>query len=211
MSIATFVASAIDNLNSQRPDVGLALVCSAVDATASRKYPEIQTNNGRYKRFLKDNMRVITTYGFPGLVASEIRIKCDSIPDVKKDSAGHADFCDILYHIIRCSLVHQCVIDETIAFVHYSHMGDEGNKFHIPNTLVFGLLMAVVLTDCNANQRLDRDYRLRLNNEVLDLNDLWGTYAEFADKDSHKRKSSAQHAQQPRDIGPQAFGEPRHA
>ena len=188
MSIGTFLSSAIDSLNSHRPDVALALVCAAVDATASLSHPDIQKNNEKYKRFLTDNMRVITTYGFPGLVASGIRIKCDNIPHVKKDSDGHADFVDILYHIIRCSIIHQCAIDETIEFVPFSHMGDNGNKFHVPNTMIWGLLMAVVLSECNKDQRLDKKYMLRQNNGALDLNTLWGSYPDFRERDSHNKR-----------------------
>lgn len=49
-------------------DVALALVCSAIDGTAKKLYPEQRKNNVRYKKFLKDYMRIITTFGFPILI-----------------------------------------------------------------------------------------------------------------------------------------------
>ncbi|AXX92859.1 hypothetical protein CPU12_03785 [Malaciobacter molluscorum LMG 25693] len=55
-------------------DIALALASSAVDATAS-KYDYKGNSNAKYKQFLKDNMQMITTFGFPGISASGIRIK----------------------------------------------------------------------------------------------------------------------------------------
>ncbi|XOF33605.1 MAG: hypothetical protein ACL93V_16675 [Candidatus Electrothrix sp. YB6] len=179
MSIGTFISSAIDNLNKNRYDVALALVCSAVDATASTQYPEIKENNKRYKKFLKNNMRIITTYGFPGITASGISIKCHNIPDIKADSEGHTDIENILYHIIRCSLIHQCEIDQRIDFVPYTHIGDFEDKFRIPDSLVFGLLLSVVLAECNKQEKLDKDYVLNLNEKSLSINKIWGNFKNF--------------------------------
>lgn len=179
MSIGTFISGAIENLNKNRHDVALALVCSAVDATSSRQYPEIKENNKRYKQFLKNNMRIITTYGFPGITASGISIKCHNIPDIKTDSEGHTDIENILYHIIRCSLIHQCELDQQIDFVPYTHIGDFENKFRIPDSLVIGLLLSVVLAECNNQEKLDENYILNLKEEALDLNKIWGKFKDF--------------------------------
>lgn len=178
MSIGSFISSAIENLQKNRDDVALSLVCSAVDATSAKLYPELKVGE-RYKKFLKNSMRIITTYGFPGITASGISIKCHNLPSIKTNHEGHTDIENILYHIIRCSLIHQCEIDKRIEFVPYTHIGDFDEKFRIPDSLVIGLLIAVVLSKCNINEKLDQDYVLTLEKESININQLWGKFEDF--------------------------------
>jgi len=65
-------------------------------------------NNTKYKQFLRDNMRVIATFGFPGISASCIKIKCININDLKTNTNNMVDIENIIYHTIRCGLIHQC-------------------------------------------------------------------------------------------------------
>jgi hypothetical protein len=174
MSIESFISGSLENLNEGRCDIALALVCSCVDATATLQYPDIKQNNKKYKKFLKENMRTITTYGFPGVSVSGIKIKCSNISEIKADTEGYTDIENILYHIIRCSLIHQCQLDERINLVPYTHIGDFEDKFEIPNALIFGLLLSVVLAECNSRLKLDKEYILTLNKKQLNINQLWG-------------------------------------
>lgn len=109
MAISNFVETSLFHFNQNEFDIALALACSAVDATATNSGYK-GNNNEKYKRFLKDNMRIITTFGFPGISASGIRIKCINIKDLKTDNYNMVDIENIIYHIIRCGLIHQCDI-----------------------------------------------------------------------------------------------------
>jgi len=53
-------------------------------------------------------MRVIATVGFPGISASCIKIKCININDLKTNTNNMVDIENIIYHTIRCGLIHQC-------------------------------------------------------------------------------------------------------
>lgn len=75
MSISNFIEASLYHFELSQFDIALALASSAVDATAS-KVGYSGNNNFRYKEFLKDNMKIITTFGFPGIYASGIKIKC---------------------------------------------------------------------------------------------------------------------------------------
>lgn len=120
-------------------------------------------------------MRVVTTYGMPGLSAGGIRIGCSNIPDIKTDIEGRAGLEDIIYHIARCGLVHQCEIDERIEFTERTMLGDFEHKFRIPYAIVFGLIMAVILAKENKREKMNFSHKVCLGGKNIDLNSLWGT------------------------------------
>ncbi|MCR1815331.1 hypothetical protein [Aliarcobacter butzleri] len=174
MAISNFVEASLFHFNQNEFDIALALACSAVDATATNSGYK-GNNNKKYKRFLKDNMRIITTFGFPGISASGIRIKCINIKDLKTDNYNMVDIENIIYHIIRCGLIHQCDISREIEFTKETYLGDFIDKFKIPQNLVIGLLIAVILSESNKNGYLKNDYYILnpFSKEKISLNSLW--------------------------------------
>jgi hypothetical protein len=152
LSIRTFVETASDLHVAGKYDVALALACAACDATAAKLYPDEKQNNKRYKDFLIKTMPVITRFGFPGILASSIRIKCFDVPDLKQDTEGYVGIEDIIYGTLRCGLLHQCEIDSRIIFTENTEIGDFTTKFRIPRQLIVGLLEAVRQEPCNATE-----------------------------------------------------------
>jgi hypothetical protein len=150
MSIKTFVEAATFFHESGKFDVALALACAAVDATSAKISPGTKGNAKRNKDFLSRNMSTITEYGFPGLMASAIKIKCVGVKELKPDNNGYVGIEDIIYHIVRCSLLHQCEIDQRIVFTEHSEIADFVGTFRIPKQLICGLLEAVRREKCNA-------------------------------------------------------------
>jgi hypothetical protein len=174
MSIGSFISSSLQLLEDGAHDVALSLVCSAVDASSAKMFPDEKQNNARYKKFLKNNMRIITTFGTPGVSAGGIRIQCSNIPGINTDAEGMAGLEDILYHIIRCGLVHQCEIDESIEFTQETMIGYFEQKFRVPYAIVLGLVMSVILAEENKNESMPVSHHLNLGNRNIDLNSLWG-------------------------------------
>jgi len=174
MAISNFVAASLDCLQSGRYDVALALACSAVDATTAKTENKSWSNNKRYKSFLKKNMPIITTFGFPGIMAGGIEIKCINVPDLKTDSDGMVGIEDIIYHVIRCGLLHQCEIDKHIEFTEETQLGNYEKKFKVPLALVFVLLMSVVLNEVNKKESMDKMYSVPFGDSQKDINSLWG-------------------------------------
>jgi|GEM_PF-4878240 hypothetical protein len=75
MAIGNFVSAGVVFHNYGKPDISLALICSAIDATAKKVFPN-DNNNTRNKKFISKYLQIITAFGFPGILASGIRIKC---------------------------------------------------------------------------------------------------------------------------------------
>jgi hypothetical protein len=174
MSIGNFVKASLELIAGGKYDVALALACSAVDATAAKVYGLRKNNNERYKEFLRDNMPIVTRFGFPGIQAGGIRIKCTNIPDLRTDHHGMVGIEDILYHTLRCGLLHQCEIDKRIEFTTQTYIGDFSERFRLPYQIILGLLMAVVLNESNKSEGTDSDIKLHLEGYKYNLCELWG-------------------------------------
>ncbi len=173
MSIGTFVSASLELLEHEKYDAALSLACSAVDATAAKYFPS-KNNNERNKCFLKDNMGVITTFGMPGLSAGGIRIKCENIRGIKTDNECMAGLEDIIYHVIRCGLIHECEMDQRLVFTKRTQLGDFDEKFRIPSAIVLGLIMSVVLSARNSSEILPGEHYAVFNGKKYNLNELWG-------------------------------------
>lgn len=143
MSVQSFVNSAKILYDNGKYEEALCLSCIAMDACASKKYSD-RKNAVRYKRFLKEHFSTICKYGFPGIEASGIRIKIN-VPSMalKTDRDGYVDMEQIIYHVIRCGLVHECNIENTIQFTETTIIGDWNEKFYIPKDIIWGFIKAI--------------------------------------------------------------------
>lgn len=178
MSIGTFVTTSFELRAAGKYDTALSLACSAVDATAAKLYGRNISNNERYKRFLRDKMPIVTRFGFPGIQASGIRIKCINILDLRMDQDGYVGIEDILYHTLRCGLLHQCEIDARIEFIPETYIGDFSEKFRLPHHVILGLLLAVVLEECNVAESVPSDIQFQFNGQSYAVEKLWGVGGE---------------------------------
>ena len=175
MGISNFIEASLQHFDNQEYDITLAVASSAVDATASKSGYK-GNNNQKYKQFLKDNMRIIIIFGFPGISASGIKIKCHNIKNLKPDENDMIDIENIIYHTIRCGLIHQCDISNEIEFTKETYIGDFIDKFKIPQNLVLGLILSVILAKCNKDENLNIKYAIMnpITKENYIMNNLWG-------------------------------------
>ena len=144
MSIKSFISAAKMLYAEGFYEEALCLTCNAIDECSALTYPNKGVTN-RYKLFLKTHFRTISEMGFPGISASGIRIKVNAkIPELKTDNDGFVDMEQIIYHVVRCGLVHSCSINTSIIFTEQTMIGDwNADKFYLPKALVWGLIAAV--------------------------------------------------------------------
>jgi len=181
MGIGKFVSSAIENYHNGNYSVALALSCSAVDATARKLYPTLK-NNERIKKIIQKNMRIVSFFGLPGISTSGLRIKCDSIPEIKKDKNNLSGLEDIIYYAIRCGLIHECKPDPRIEFINKTRIGDLNGKFTLPSQIIWGLILSVVLSETNTNEELDVSLDISILGNEYKLDELWGKKEELIPK-----------------------------
>lgn len=178
MPLSNFVYSSIQLFQDGKLDVAISLICSALDATAKKRYPK-KNNNERNKQFIQDSLHIITHFGMPGIFASGIKIKCIDVPGIKTDKDGYAGIENIIYHIIRCALVHECDVADLIVFTEHVMIGDFNGTFKIPKSVFIGLAMSTILAPENADERCSKSITIKTASGLYEVNDIWGAESSF--------------------------------
>lgn len=144
MSIQSFIQAAKTLAKENYYFEALCLTCIAIDARAAQIYTNKSVTE-RYKLFLGQHFRTITNIGFPGISADNIRIKVNAnISNLKTDVDGYVDMEQIIYHVLRCGLVHNCEIEKAIVFTDRIMIGDwNTDEFYMPKSLMWGLIAAI--------------------------------------------------------------------
>ena len=173
MSISNFVSAGIMFHNYGKTDVSLSLISSALDATAKKVFPN-QKNSQRIKNFIRKYMYIVTNFGFPGISATAIRIKCIDVPNLKPDDEGYVGIEDIIYHTIRCGLIHECDIEKHIEFTVNTELGDFNKVFKIPYQLFWGLALPIIICKENADEKTEDNVKINLCGKDFWIQELWG-------------------------------------
>jgi len=194
MSIGKRVREALDKLAAGDYEAALIPACIAVAATANKAYPHLKYDNHKYKTFLSDNRDIIMEVAL-GVQTTEISFKFthDDIRRPKKP--GLATVEEILYHVVRCGLIHDGELDTAIHFGQSNEFGLLDNEVVIPPEIINGLILAVIGSSYNQDERLDRTsysftFRQNDGDVQVELDDLWGqksTLLELLGNTSAKR------------------------
>lgn len=144
MSVNSFLGAAQYLYDNNFYDEAFCLVCIAIDASAQKQYPSLKVGE-RYKKFIATNFRKICSKGFPGISADFIKIKVNAdVKNLKPDKNGYVGMEDIIYHVIRCGLVHDCTINQSVKFIDSTIIGNwEEGLFFLPKSIIIGLIDAV--------------------------------------------------------------------
>jgi hypothetical protein len=181
MALSNFVYNGIQLFQEGSQDVAVSLICSALDATAKKRCPK-KNNNERNKQFMRDSMYIITKFGMPGIFATGIQIKCVDVLGIKTDKDGYVGIEDIIYHVIRCALVHECDVAELIVFTDHVGLGDFNRTFEIPKSIFVGLAMSTILAPENADERCTKSIVINTASGTYEVNDIWGDEGSFFKK-----------------------------
>ena len=175
MSISKRVAEAVEKMAQNNAEGALLPISAAVEATATKHF----NRRGRksYKDFIHDNLGLITKVAF-GSSVMNINLKYDH-PDLETGPDGLCTIQDILYHIVRCGLVHSAELPPTLKFVDENKFQVKNELLVLPSSLVYGLIAAVVVCPENTDQTILDDYGLNVRGFQIKLNDLWGKKQEL--------------------------------
>ena len=144
MSIESFIEAANVLYDNEYYNEALCLVCIAVDACAGFEFPEEKKNGLRYKKYLTKHFRTICHYGIPGIDATNIKIHVTrKTEELKPDQNSYVDLEQILYHVIRCGLVHNAKLNPQLVFSESTVIKDWDGLFFVPAAIIKGLEAAV--------------------------------------------------------------------
>lgn len=172
MSIGKRVFESITKTQEGDTEGAFFQICAALEDTARREY---QAKGKRFfKLFVTDNLLLITKFCFsPGGIAG-LRVAY-SHPQIKSDAKGLCGIDDVIYHAIRCGLYHEGKLPDNLKFgpERAFRPGMDGSLY-LPQDLVMGVTLAVVLSPVNAGESLPEERYLQLHPLPLPFSKLWG-------------------------------------
>lgn len=176
MSIGKRVAETIGKMASRDPEGALFQICSAIDVTAAAEYK--QKGKSSYKRFLHDNLGLITDIAFGGKKILNINLEYDH-PNINKTPEGLSSIQDIIYHAVRCGLYHEAGLRDDLKFTDEQKIYTEGGILVLPSSLIYGLTVAVVVSPSNEYESSPKPSVLNFGNFSIPISKLWGRRAEL--------------------------------
>ncbi|MBN1459039.1 MAG: hypothetical protein JXA57_05850 [Armatimonadetes bacterium] len=176
-SIGGYLDDAIEKICRGDLQMAASSVCIAVAGTAKRAFPSVRGDSNKFKAFLARHMGLIVYVGMPGLAlarGSSIRLRFLH-PDVPEDAEGYCTLEDILYHVLRCGLIHEAEFPNAIAFD--DCLSADGR---LPKGILNGLILAVVVAPENKDERLAQDWTIKIKDSEVVFNEWWGKEQELA-------------------------------
>jgi len=174
ISVGRRVQEAIDHMGKGEITLALTPACIALDITAQRHSNAKRSGRTHFKKFIQDYLWVITYIGFPGLMTPTLRIPF-SHPEVKADAAGNVGIEDIIYHIIRCSLIHSDQPTAKIIWNKAVGLGKDPNgNLVLSENLVWGILGAIIFSPHNKAEKIPDTYWFRIADFQMFISELWG-------------------------------------
>ena len=184
MGIKQRIKEAIDKLAMNDFENALIQTLIALDSTA-KKEGLGKKNADRCKKFIDRNRNLITRVSF-GLLEFQGPVS------LQYDFSGQnteKSFEEIIYHVIRCSLLHEGTIPAEVEFTKDIKFGVQTDgKILLPERIVFGLIMAVVGSKANENERIGQFYSFNLDDERYYINDFWGDRGKILNLFRHHAK-----------------------
>ncbi|MFA6259795.1 MAG: hypothetical protein WCX29_04295 [Candidatus Peribacteraceae bacterium] len=174
ITIGDRIKEAIDYMEKGHLEHALTPTCIAIDLTSKKTTGNPRSSKSDYKKFVAEYMWLISYMGLPGIMAQTIRVKF-SHPDILNDTTGHCGVEDVVYHVIRCGLVHSTGIDGRIVWSDSISIGsdDEGNLI-LNKKFIWGLIGSVIFCPINIDENIDGNYWIRIDDFKFFIQELWG-------------------------------------
>ena len=148
-SISRYVDDALDKIYRGDLEMAASSISIAVAGTAKKAFPGLHGDAKKYKAFLNRHMGLIVYVAIPGMAlarGASIRLGF-SHPDVPKDSEGYCTLEDVLYHVVRCGLIHEAAFPSAVRFD--DCLSADGC---LPKGIVSGMVLAVVVAPENRDE-----------------------------------------------------------
>jgi len=169
LTIADRLDRAIEDIEKGAIDFALESICIALDLTAQRTYHRSHSDKRDYKKLINDYSWLVELIGLPGLNLEDSRFGNYPIRGNPTPS-----FQDLVYHIVRCGLVHDIGVPNNFQFAETHLITLDQDLIEFPITLVWALLAIVVFCPCNSGERLSKPRKVVVAGQDLLIDDYWG-------------------------------------
>jgi hypothetical protein len=175
IKIGDRVKEAIDHMDKGEIELALTPACIALDMTSQRYYAKNKSSNKDYKNFVKENLWLITYMGLPGILSNSLKLPFVHQDIKRSDNDGFCTVEDIIYHAIRCGLVHSDGVDPKIKWNNIISLGtDENGYLLLSSNLIWGLIGSIIFSDVNSGERIGDTYWIKIADFKYFINDAWG-------------------------------------
>lgn len=172
MSIGARIQECVDKLHAEDAENAFIQLAIAIDGTAKKLYPGITTTE-RCKRFLRENLSFVfwvITSGVPN------KVRGFSLEVRGSDGACETiGFEDLVYKVMRCSLLHEGVLSEKVEFINIPCISTLNGKIQFPLALVGALLFAVIASSASKGQKVSEKSSLLFGETRVSVIDMLGS------------------------------------
>jgi hypothetical protein len=164
----------------------LAIALPAIDESAKRKWKK----GGKlgFLKFLRENYDVLQWFSANVINYSEMRFPTIDVDFTDNKSVERPDLAEVVYHVHRCCLAHGQDISSNFEITPRRADGSvefkiskDGKFLHLPESIAWGLLAAVVLDPINSDlQSRSGNYFtvvFEQNTYFLNVDLFWGEKA----------------------------------
>ncbi len=174
MSIGSQVADAMKKLSEDHFEDAVVTASIALSATARLEYPTVGDKAACHK-FLEQNLPIISKIGWVSFgVSHPINFRYRRL-DSKATGIDVRTMPEMLYDVIRCTAVHEAGLPKNLQFTKHSviQTGFDG-ELVLPIDVIYGLLIAIVASPKNADERVEEDPLFSFGGKSIRINELWG-------------------------------------
>lgn len=174
VTVGKRIQSMINHMDCNEIELALSDVCIAIDVTAKKYYNKPVSSADCYKEFLKENMWMIVNAGMSALTSETIKLPFTH-KDIKSDSDGYCTLEQIVYHVMRCGLIHDTGENSKIVWNDRISLAiDSDGNLNISPNFIWGLALCVVTCSVNKDEKVGDTCWISIATFKYLINDLWG-------------------------------------
>lgn len=171
------IEECLEKINMGDGENAFIQLSSAIEATSKLAYPYIHESSQRYRKFVKESIPFVMwslSNGAPfgNLLYFEI---------FKNGKYQYVSFEDIIYKLMRCEIVHNANISETIVLSYGNYIAVTAKEIFLPIAVIESFAWAVIANPVNKSQVLHKNSWFTPYNSLThyDLNLCWGNEADL--------------------------------
>lgn len=175
VKVGNRVQSMIDHMDKGELELALSDICIAIDITAQKYYGKTSSSRKDYKDFLEENIWMILVAGVGSFITQSIKVPFHH-PNINLDDEGYCTIEQIVYHVMRCGLIHGTGEDSKIVWndsVPLLAVDKDGN-LQLSPCFIWGLALTVITCEVNKDERVNDTCWISMASFKYLINDLWG-------------------------------------
>lgn len=174
VTIGQRIQSMINHMDRGEVELALSEVCIAIDITSQKYYHLEKSSADTYKRFLNENMWMITMTGMAFIGSDSIKIPFTH-KDIRSDSEGYCTLQQIIYHVMRCGLLHSTGEGSKLRWNALIPIAvDLDGYLNISPSFIWGLALCVIVCEVNKDETINECSWISTATFKYLINDLWG-------------------------------------